>query len=76
MKEGTMIGSAEPIVIAGIRYDSIFRGSIETCLAMNWILYRIRDAGGEPVIIRGHLVILERWFWNILSQSPWLAELS
>jgi hypothetical protein len=70
-----MMGSAEAICIAGIGYRSIFTAAIETGLSPNWILRRIRDSGGEPVIIRGHLVVLERWFASILAQAPWLVDI-
>lgn len=70
-----MTGSAEAICISGIRYRSIFYASLETGLSANWIIRRIRDSGGEPVMIRGHCVALERWYELILSHSTWLTDI-
>jgi hypothetical protein len=68
-------GSAEPIFISGIRYKSIFKSGWETGLSINWILSRIKEAGGEPVMIKGHFIVLEKWFEKILLQSPWIADM-
>jgi hypothetical protein len=69
-----MTGSAKPILISGIRYKSVFSGSLETGLSSNWVLHRTKDSGGKPVIIKGHFVAVEEWFEQIFSQSPWLAD--
>lgn len=52
---------AHPVYVAGIKYRSLFDANLDSGIRSVSIWKALKKSGGEPVLIRNTLVVLEAW---------------
>lgn len=53
-----------PIIIDGVRYESMFQAAIDTGLTYKTVWLKIAERNGAPVSARGFKLCSEEWFLN------------
>jgi hypothetical protein len=62
-------GAQCPVFVAGIKYKSIFKASLETEISTVWLTKSIQKSGGGPVVVKKQMVVTDFWVRHRIGEQ-------